>query len=85
MEGAYILNSGIQTQSLKKRYIVWQTNRDIDMSDPQQRQWYIEQVLSHGLTEDIVELNWDEIKKMLPELNLPDDISRLWRAYFSRA
>jgi hypothetical protein len=68
-----------------KRYIVWQTRKDIDMSDPQERRWYIEQVLSHGLAEDIAELDWDEIKTLLPDLNLPEDVLRLWRAYFSRA
>lgn len=68
-----------------KRYIVWQTRKDIDMSDPQERRWYIEQVLSHGLAEDIAELDWDEIKTLLPDLNLPEDVFRLWRAYFSRA
>ena len=55
------------------------------MSDPQERRWYIEQVLSHGLAEDIAELDWDEIKTLLPDLNLPEDVLRLWRAYFSRA
>ena len=79
------MNSASLKPNSNKRYIVWQTNRDIDMSDPVQRRWYIEQVLSHGLTEDIAELNWDEVKKMLPEMNLPEDILRLWKAYFSRA
>jgi len=65
-----------------KRYIVWQTRNDIDMTDPQQRRWYIEQVLSHGLSEDIAELDWDEIRTLLPDLNLPEDVRRLWRAYF---
>lgn len=68
-----------------KRYIVWSTNKDIDMNDPRQRKWYIEQVLSHGLTEDITSLDWDEIKRLIQELKLPKEISRLWRYYFSYA
>ncbi len=68
-----------------KRYIVWSTDKDIDLNTPRQRRWYIEQVLSHGLTEDIASLDWDEIKILLPELKLPEEISRLWRHYFTHA
>jgi len=35
-----------------KRYIVW-SKRNLDLSDPWQRRWYIPQVLSYGRTEDI--------------------------------
>lgn len=65
-----------------KRYIVWSTNKDIDLNDPWQRKWYIEQVLSHGRAEDVSELDWDEIKLLLPELNLPKNIKHLWENYF---
>ena len=44
------------------------------MQDPFQRQWYITQVLIHGKTEDVRELDWNEIKRLLPELILPEDI-----------
>jgi hypothetical protein len=64
-----------------KRYIVW-SKKDIDLSDPWQRKWYIQQVLTYGRTEDIAELDWDEVKKILPEFNLAKDIRRLWEDYF---
>jgi hypothetical protein len=65
-----------------KRYIVWSKN-EIDLADPWQRKWYIQQVLTHGRAEDIAELDWEEIKKLLPELNLPKDVRSLWEDYFN--
>lgn len=65
-----------------KRYIVWSTNKEIDLNDPWQRKWYIEQVLCHGRTEDIAELDWNEVKELLPELNLPKPVRSLWEHYF---
>ena len=64
-----------------KRYIVWSKN-EIDLADPWQRKWYIQQVLTHGRAEDIAELDWEEIKRLLPEINLPKDVRRLWEDYF---
>ena len=65
-----------------KRYIVWSTNKEIDLDDPGQKKWYIGEVLAHGRAEDIAELDWDEVKKLLPELNLPKRVRRLWEDYF---
>lgn len=61
---------------------MWFTNKEIDLNDPFQKKWYLEQVLSHGRAEDIAELDWDEIKKVLSELHLPIRVFKLWRAYF---
>lgn len=65
-----------------KRYIVWSKN-EIDLNDPFQRKWYIKQVLSYGRTDDIRALDWEEIKEMLPELDIPPHIRRLWENYFN--
>jgi len=65
-----------------KRYIVWSTNKEVDLTDPWQRKWYIKQVLTHGRTEDIAELDWDEVRRLLLELNLPRRVRRLWEDYF---
>lgn len=65
-----------------KRYIVWSKD-EIDLNDPWQRKWYIQQVLTHGRAEDIAELDWNEIKQLLPELNLPKEVRRLWEDYFN--
>ena len=67
-----------------KRYIVWSKN-DIDLTDPWQRKWYIQQVLTHGRAEDVAELDWEEIERLLPELNLPKEIRSLWEDYFNDA
>jgi len=64
-----------------KRYIVW-SKEEIDLSDPWQRQWYIEQVLIHGRAEDIKELDLKEVRKLLPDLTLPREIRSLWEEYF---
>ena len=66
---------------IPRRYIVW-SKREIDLNDPWQRRWYIKQVLTYGKTEDIIRLDWDEVKSVLKELNLPANIKRLWETYF---
>jgi hypothetical protein len=66
-----------------KRYIVWSTDKEIDLSNPWQKKWYIKQVLTKGRAEDIAELDWEEIKNLLPELELPEDIKSLWEDYFA--
>ncbi|AEH44104.1 hypothetical protein Thein_0219 [Thermodesulfatator indicus DSM 15286] len=63
------------------RHIVWSTDT-LDLSDPFQRHWYIRQVLLHGRAEDIRKLDLDEVEQLLDSLDLPEDIARLWRAFF---
>ena len=63
------------------RHIVWSTDK-IDMNDPFQKKWFIRQVLIHGRAEDIRKLDLNEVEKLLDELNLPEDIYRLWKTYF---
>ncbi len=65
-----------------KRHIVW-SKRDIDVTDPWQRRWWIQQVLLHGRAEDVAALDWEEVWHCLPTLQLSPDIRRLWEAYFS--
>ena len=66
-----------------KRYIVWSTDKEIDLNNPWQKKWYIKQVLMYGRAEDIAELDWEEVKKLLPELDLPEHIKSLWEHYFA--
>ena len=61
-------------------YIVWSTDQ-IDLSDPFQRRWYLQQVLTHGRMEDICTLNVDEIAAVLDEIILPDDVRSLWQRF----
>ncbi len=68
-----------------KRYIVWSTGKEINLNDPAQKKWYIEQVLAHGLTEDIAELDWEEVRQLLPNLNIPERVYKLWDNYFQHA
>ena len=65
-----------------KRYIVWSKNK-IDLDDDWQKKWYIQQVITYGRAEDIVHLNWDEIRSLLGELNLPRHVKGLWEDYFN--
>ena len=65
-----------------KRYIVWSVD-EIDLDNPYLRKWYIQEVLIHGRTEDIRELDLEEVRKILPELTLPEHIRRLWNDYFA--
>jgi hypothetical protein len=61
-------------------YIVWSTDR-IDLSDPFQRRWYIQQVLTHGRAEDLRSLDLDEVSALLGDLVLPEDIRSLWQRF----
>lgn len=65
-----------------KRYIVW-SKSEIDLNDPFQKKWYYRQVLMNGRAEDVAAIDWKEIKKYLPELNLPGHINRVWDSYFN--
>ena len=64
-----------------KRYIVW-SKRELDLDDPWEQRWFICQVLLHGRAEAIAALDWGEVRRLLPELDLPPEIRRLWERYF---
>ena len=61
-------------------YIVWSTDH-VDLSDPFQRRWYIQQVLTHGRAEDIRALKLEEIVAVLDEIILPEDVRSLWQRF----
>jgi len=65
-----------------KRYIVWSID-EVDLTDPFQRTWYLKQVLTHGRSEDIAALDWDEVEQQMPQLDLPREIASLWEDYFN--
>ncbi len=58
-------------------YIVWSTDQ-VDLSDPFQRRWYIQQILTHGKAEDVRALDLAEVKQVFDQLTLPEDIYSLW-------
>ncbi len=62
------------------RHLVWSTD-SVDLSDPFQRRWFMRQVLLHGRSEDVRELDLDEVAASLDELRLPADLYRLWRRF----
>lgn len=69
----------------EKKHIVWYANLDkLDFADPWVRKWWAEQVLIHGRMEEVAELDFGEVEKLLPTLNLPKDVRRLWEDYFQR-
>ncbi len=61
-------------------YIVWSTDQ-VDLSDPFQRRWYLQQVLTRGRIEDIRILNLDEVATALDEMILPEDVRSLWQRF----
>ena len=65
-----------------KRYIVWSKNQ-IDLEDPWQKKWYIQQVLSYGRSKDVAQLDWEEISLFLREISLPQEVRGLWEDYFN--
>lgn len=68
------------------RHIVWSFARanQLDLNQPDNRAWWIKQVLMHGRMEDIRALDFDEAERVLPELYLPKPIQKLWSDYFAK-
>ena len=64
------------------RHLVWSTD-EIDLDDPFQRRWYLQQVLTHGTAEDIRKLDKDEVAREIDHLHLPTDVERLWRTFLA--
>jgi len=62
------------------RHIVWSTDR-IDLNDPFQKRWLLQQTLIHGRAEDIRKLKLREIALELDSLRLPEEIYSLWKRY----
>jgi hypothetical protein len=62
------------------RHLVWST-AEIDLADPFQRLWLLQQTLIHGTAEDIRRLDLDEVERQIDHLQLPADIERLWRTF----
>lgn len=62
------------------RHLAWSV-AEIDITDPFQRRWLLQQVLTHGTNEDIRRLDVNEVAQQIDELDLPADIERLWRAF----
>ena len=65
-----------------KKYIVWFKD-EVDLDSPFQRKWFTQQVLLKGRTEDIIDLDLHEVKLLLPQLELPKPIRRLWENYYA--
>jgi hypothetical protein len=64
------------------RHLVWSTDQ-VDVADPFQRRWLLQQVLTHGIEEDISHLELDEVAQEIDHLKLPADIERLWRNFLN--
>jgi hypothetical protein len=68
------------------RHIVWSFDKaeKLDLSEPENKKWWIKQVLMNGRMDDIQSLDLDEVERILPELYLPRPISKLWSDYFAK-
>jgi hypothetical protein len=62
------------------RHLVW-SDDEIDLSDPFQRRWFLQQVLTYGTVEDIRHLDFNEVAREIDHLHLPVDIESLWRTF----
>jgi hypothetical protein len=68
------------------RHIVWSFAKaeTLDLNEPENRKWWIKQVLMNGRMEDIRSLDLAEVERILPELYLPKPIKTLWSDYFAK-
>jgi len=62
------------------RHLVWSTDQ-LDVADPFQRRWLLQQVLIHGTADDIRRLDKEEVARELDHLSLPPEIEQLWRTF----
>ncbi len=66
-----------------KKHIVWFADIEkLNLNEDQNRKWWIKQVLLKGRLEDIKDLDFNEVERLLPELYLPKPIKKLWENYF---
>jgi len=69
--------------SQRYKHIVWSVDLEkLDFSKPSIRRWWITTVLREGTARDIAELDFEEVKRLLPSLYLPKPVKDLWAAYF---
>lgn len=69
---------------VRKRYL-W----DVDVAPGEEqtesfRRFYVERILQGGTMEDIRDIGLPEIRRLLPDLNLPRVIRDFWESYFRR-
>jgi len=64
-------------------YLVWSTD-EVDLNDPFQRRWFLQQVLTHGTAEDIRKLDFNDVSREIDHLHLPADVESLWRAFLEK-
>ena len=62
------------------RHLAWST-AELNIADPFQRRWLLQQTLTHGTADDIRRLDLDEVAQQIDQLQLPADIERLWRTF----
>ncbi len=62
------------------RHLVWSPD-EVDVADPFQRRWLLQQVLTHGSEGDIRRVDVEEVAQEIDHLKLPADIERLWRTF----
>ena len=67
------------------RHLYWSTREleTVDLDDPKQKRWWVQQVLTHGTKKDVCELDLQDIKRYLPELHLPKAVRALWSDYLA--
>ncbi len=87
-----ILERARNTPLLHRRICWWmsdaqlkETIKKIKEGDRWAKKLWIECVLNYGRTEDIIKLDFDEVRKLLPEIRIYDERRRkLWRRFFQK-
>ena len=72
----------MKTMISPPRHLVWST-AEIDIADPFQRRWLLQQTLIHGTADDIRCLDLVEVAKQIDHLQLPAEIKRLWHSFLN--
>ena len=70
-------------QFLNKKFFWYADISKINLSNVSDKRWVLSKVLRYGTIADIKKLDYNEIKKELNNLLLPDVIRKLWEDFFS--
>ena len=76
----FLYNDVMKGKIKPPRHLVWSTD-EVDLDNPFQRRWFLTQVLTNGLAEDIRQLDIEEVAREIDYLHLPKEVESLWRMF----
>lgn len=87
-DGSRVPGSHVQPAAREAfpHHVFWyvQHPEAVDLTDPATRTWYVGAILREGRAEDVARLDVEEIRRLLPQLRLPQRVRDFWEWYLSK-